>query len=103
MFSVFLLIHTYIAGGRPYSMEISTQQLALQGHELTDGWQSQHCVSVVLCPDFIFSPFLCNCFQLCIQVGIPGTLQLKIYPAMLTCYCADQCLHIVLCLTFAMA
>lgn len=56
---MFLLIHTYIAGGGPSSIEGSTQQLALQGNELTDGWQSQHNVYVVLCPDFIFPPFLC--------------------------------------------
>jgi len=61
VFSLFLLIHTYIAGsgGGPSSIEGSTQELALQGDELSAGWQSEHCVPVVLCPDFIFSPILC--------------------------------------------
>ena len=42
MFAVFLLIHIYTAGGSPSSFEGSTQELALQGNELTDGWQSQY-------------------------------------------------------------
>jgi hypothetical protein len=104
MVSLFLLIDTYTAGsgGGPSSIEGSTQELALQGDELSDVWQSKHWVPVVSCPAVIC--FLsCAYLEVCTQAGTHVMMQLQIYPAMLKCCCVQiVCSNTALCLTFAM-